>query len=542
MIYLYTLPGTAFNMPQLSVPLLKGYLKECKIKSKQYDLSSRFLEYCFKKEYIKEISLQYYLSLSESDKNIVDNIEKAVKQMQTKLIDTDKIVSANEQIQKYLEILSKYYNIKWGRRGIDFSKKILTVDDTIELAFDEKNTIFDKVLENTHKLNDGDIIYLSIQYPFQLNYALRFSKHLKSKSNNIKIILGGDYITHINKNLNEIMQKCIYIDGMTLFGNYNNVVEMIKLFQNKKVSNINNIIYRKNNKIIYKFNKQNDCFYKNKYIPDFSDLNLNKYLSNLKLIPLTLNYGCYHSKCMFCSRYYYYNGYSTYNINKIFSYLKELYNNEHIEAVYFIDECVHPDILMKLADYLINNNIKIKWMVETRIDNKYTDKNFAKVLYESGCREISFGIESYNKSILKDMNKGIDLKVAKSTMKNFYNSGISISATFMIGYPTENILNIKRTLKFIKKFKYLDTFGLSIFSYMRNSKLVNLSNLDEEKDLNLIYRTTNDKYSTYINIIDKFNNTKKIKRFVSNRQKILYRSEYMYLDRNYYSLNYRSDV
>ena len=48
MIYLYTLPGTAFNMPQISVPLLKGYLKECKIKSKQYDLTSRFLEICFK--------------------------------------------------------------------------------------------------------------------------------------------------------------------------------------------------------------------------------------------------------------------------------------------------------------------------------------------------------------------------------------------------------------------------------------------------------------------------------------------------------------
>lgn len=28
MIYLYTLPGTAFNCPQISVPLLKGYLKQ----------------------------------------------------------------------------------------------------------------------------------------------------------------------------------------------------------------------------------------------------------------------------------------------------------------------------------------------------------------------------------------------------------------------------------------------------------------------------------------------------------------------------------
>ncbi len=542
MIYLYALPGTAFNMPQLGVPLLKGYLKECKIKSKQYDLSSVFLEKCFKNGYIKEICLQYYDSLKENEKNIVDNIEKTVKQMKNKSINTLKIIEANEQIHQYLEILSGYYGIKWGRRELDFTKKILTVDDIIEFAFSEKNSIFDKVLKNSHNLNNGDIIYLAVQYPFQLSYAMRFSRYLKSKNGNIKIILGGDYITHINKNLKEIMEKCIYIDGMVLFGNYNNVVELIQIFQNKNVPNINNVIYRKNHIIIYKTSKQNNCFYNDKYIPDFSDLNLENYLSNLKLIPFTLNYGCYHSKCMFCSRYYYYNGYHTYDMNKILAYLKKLYNTNHIEAVYFVDECIPPDILMKLAEYLIDNEINIKWMVETRIDSKYTDKRFAKILFNSGCREISFGIESYNKRILRDMNKKIDLSIAKKTMKNFYNSGISVSATFMIGYPTENSLNIKRTLRFIKKFKYLDTFGLSIFQYMRNSKLVNLSNLNEEQDLNLIYRTINDNQYKYMSIIDKFNNVKKIRQFVKNRSKILYRSEYMYLDRSYYSLNYKGDV
>ncbi len=542
MIYLYTLPGTAFNMPQISVPLLKGYLKECKIKSKQYDLTSRFLEICFKNKYIKEMCLQYYHSLNKNEKNIVDNIEKTVKQMQDKSIDTLKIVEANEQIYKYLEIIGRHYGIKWERRGIDFSKKILKVDDVIELAYSEENSIFDKVLKNNHNLNDNDIIYLSVQYPFQLCYAIRFSMYLKSKNSSIKIILGGDYITHINKNLKEIMEKCFYIDGIALFGNYNNVVEMIKIFQNKKVTSINNVIYRNEDKIVYKINKQKDCFYKDKYVPDFSDLNLDNYLSNLKLVPFTLNYGCYHSKCMFCSRYYYYNGYHTYDINKIFAYLKELYNTEHIEAVYFVDECILPDILMKLATYLIDNDINIKWMVETRIDRKYIEKNFPKILYNSGCREISFGVESYNKKILRDMNKEIDLSIAKKTMKNFYNSGISVSATFMIGYPTENILNIKKTLKFIRKFKYLDTFGLSIFNYMRNSKLVDLSCLNEEQDLNLIYRTTNDNYYKYMSIINKFNNIKKIKQFVNKRSKILYRSEYMYLDRKYYSLNYKGDV
>ena len=43
--------------------------------------------------------------------------------MQDKSIDTLKIVEANEQIYKYLEIIGRHYGIKWERRGIDFSKK-----------------------------------------------------------------------------------------------------------------------------------------------------------------------------------------------------------------------------------------------------------------------------------------------------------------------------------------------------------------------------------------------------------------------------------
>lgn len=543
MIYLYTLPGTAFNSPQISVPLLKGYLNNNGLESKQFDLSSEFLKISFSKDYIKKINPNYYKSLNKNERTVVDNIENSIKQLQNKNINTSEIIFANAQVLQYLDIIGKLYDIKWGRRGIEFSKKISTIDDVIELAIDEDNSLFDKVLKNNHSLENNDIIYLSVQFPFQLNYAIRFSKYLKKQNNNIKIILGGDYLTHINKNLEELMQKCNDIDGITLFGNYDNVVALIEMFQSrKKITNIDNVIYRKNQKIVFNYKTGVNQFYKDRYIPDFSDLNLNNYLSNLKLVPFTLNYGCYHSKCTFCSRYFYYNGYCSYNLDKILNYIKYLYEKENIEAIYFVDECVPPDILIKLSEYLIKNNIDIKWMVETRIDKKYIDTSVACLLYKSGCREISFGIESYNKRILNDMNKGISLNVAKKVMKNFFNSGISISATFMIGYPTENIINILKTLSFIKRFKYLDTFGLSVFNYMRNSKLVNLSSLDEKNDLNLIYRTINDNYNQYKNIISKFNKTKKINKFVIKREKILYRSEYMYLDRSYYSLNYkRSD-
>ena len=539
MIYLYTLPGVAFNAPQFSVPLIKGYLKENDIETKQFDLSIDFFEKCVKSSYIKENLKKYYKGLSKRDKKTVDNIDRYITCLKDSNINTEKIITANEKMLNYLNILSSYYKIDWKRRGLNPQIDIKTIDDVIKYARNKDNIIFDDVLVTNSELKSNDICYLSIQYPFQLSYAIRFARKIKLNNKSVKIIFGGDYITHIIKNAAELMEKCDDIDSIIFFGENKNLLKLINYYNENNSNKIPNTYIRNNNKIIINNIEKCSITDKDKYVPCFDDLDLNRYISNLKLIPLTLNYGCYHSKCSFCSRYFFYNGYSTYNLDKIFSLIKKEYINHSIQAIYFIDECVPPDILIKLANYLVDNNINIKWMVETRICKELADKRIAALLYRSGCREISFGIESYNKKILKQMNKNIDLHVAKKVMKTFFKSGISVSATFMIGYPTETKSNINRTIRFIKRFKYIDTFGLGVFNYMRNSKLVNDSNLDEQSDLNLIYRMNNDNREEYMKLINNFNLSKKINRFSKIRNKILYRSEYMYLDRNIYSLNYK---
>ena len=537
MIYLYTLPGSAFNSPQANNCLINGYLRNNGLNIKHVDLSIKFLEKCLNSNYIKKNLKKLYDSLDKKERTLIDNIENTISTMKSKKINTPKIIKANDDFLNVLKIYGNHYNVTWTRRGLAFNFKINTVDDLLNIAY--TNKLFDEILKK-EKFKEIDIIYLSIQYPFQIPYAIRFSKIIKDKCDNVKIIFGGDYITHIIKNCRELMTKCSYIDGIVFFSNHRNLLELINYYENNNNSKIFNTMIRIENKIIENKLVKNDFKDIDKYIPYFDDLDLSKYLSNLKLLSINLNYGCYHSKCKFCSRNFYFSGYCKYNINKICELIKDEYKNNSIEAIYFIDECVPVDILIKISKYLIENKIKIIWMVETRIEDNLLDKKIAELLYKSGCREISFGIESYNKKILKDMDKRINLKTAKKVMKNFYDSGISVSATFMIGYPTENMLNILRTLHFIKKFKYIDTFGLGVFNYLRNSILVNESKLNEEEDLNLMYRTSDDKVDYYSNLIERFNNCKKINKYASIRRKIMYRAEYMYLDRSEYSLNFKN--
>ena len=118
MIYLYTLPGVSFNAPQLTVPLVKGYLQENNIKSKQIDLSINFFEKCVNSHYIKTNLKKYYKSLSKKDKNIVDEIDKSIFYLKDKKINTQRIIKANERLLKYLDIFSNCYDISWDRKGL----------------------------------------------------------------------------------------------------------------------------------------------------------------------------------------------------------------------------------------------------------------------------------------------------------------------------------------------------------------------------------------------------------------------------------------
>lgn len=136
------------------------------------------------------------------------------------------------------------------------------------------------------------------------------------------------------------------------------------------------------------------------------------------------------------------------------------------------------------------------------------------------------------------MDKGINIKDVKRVLKNFYMNGVIVSATFMVGFPGENYFNIRRTLYFINHFKYIDLFGLNIFVLARNSRLCD--NLEHDcSDINITYRYKNDKKEKLEELIKNFKNKKKVGGVNTVQSKLLSRSDYLYLEKNSFSINNR---
>ena len=522
MIQLISIVNANISMPPLENCIIKNILNNNRINNSHKDFSLDFILNILKKDYLNKIFVEN--KLSQEEQYIINNIENVKNLKENTLL-------YNYYISRVLKLFYEKYGMKWEYRDIKIMSPISTIDDLIKYSFSTESGAFD-ILFNDFLNNTNDNTthyYINIEYAYHLPFALRLSKLLKTIFNKCKILFGGKYITQIMCNCKELMNKVNYIDAIFFYGNYLNIINYIK---NKDLFDC---FIRKDNQIVEypSINTPWDC---NLYIPDFDDLDLNLYLSPKVVVPFLLNFGCYHSKCIFCNRYLYYKGHHIINLTHLIKSLK-LLNKHNIEYVCFMDECVTPQILEQFARQLIDHKLNINWLVETRFHKKFLDKDFIKLLQQSNLKIISFGYETTSQRLLNLIQKDINTHWAKKILKYTYRAGIMTNATFMWNLPTETKKELKKLLNFIKKFKYIDGFGLAQFKLLRNSKIANQININYEDDILYMYNYINK--NNFNSLIDKFYTNNKISSYLNKRKKILNRTQYFFIKKQEISLNYK---
>ena len=128
-------------------------------------------------------------------------------------------------------------------------------------------------------------------------------------------------------------------------------------------------------------------------------------------------------------------------------YLKKLgINNIHMYADLFT---VNRDQVMELCERMIDEDIKIKWTCNSRVD--YVDEEMLKLMARAGNWLISWGIESGNEQILKHAHKGAYPDKAERALRWARQAGIKNWGYFIIGLPGETEKTIRQTIDFSKK-------------------------------------------------------------------------------------------
>ncbi len=192
-------------------------------------------------------------------------------------------------------------------------------------------------------------------------------------------------------------------------------------------------------------------------VPAWHLIDLSRYQATLecenqtKAIGVISSRGC-PNQCVFCvSRMFWKCGFRRHSPKNFVDGLEFLNKTYGYRAFDIWDDTLTMvrSHVEEICREIIKRNLNIIWYARARVDT--VDEELIKLMKESGCIAIAYGVESGSPKILKNIKKNITLDQVREAIKISIQQGLFVKAFFMFSLPGETFDDIKLTIKFIKE-------------------------------------------------------------------------------------------
>lgn len=194
---------------------------------------------------------------------------------------------------------------------------------------------------------------------------------------------------------------------------------------------------------------------------DWEQLNPNTYpkaphgaiAKNFPIGIVTTTRGCPY-ECTFCASPQFYNRKVRYRSpENVIEEIKLLVKKYGVKEIHFEDDnlTLKREHIEKICNLILENNIKISWACPNGIRADKVDENLIRLMAKSGCYFFSYGIESANEQILKNIKKLETIETITNSINIAEKCGISCQGFFIFGLPGETKDSIEETINYAKK-------------------------------------------------------------------------------------------
>lgn len=461
-----------------AMPILAGQLINNGYAAENLDLNIKFFRTVLSESYLlktkKLLNSKKIKYDNERADYYIKNISAVIEQYRTQPKDTAEFKQAEKQIDEILKFISlPYKNFELSLSsafdcfaGGCYRRHNL---DNITGSKDENIFIdfFGRAL-NGIKKEKPDLIFITIPFIGALIPALTLSRMLKQKTKAF-IALGGSFLKYEDLRIwPDFFGR--YCDFVLIGDGEEAALNLAQAVKNPKILiNTAGLMYKNESGIII-FNEPKPVLKMNTLANmSYEGINFDEYMRRNPSVDMMLSKGCSWGKCNFCALAQKEGGYRIKPPKIAARDIKELITKYgRIFTLRFQDDSLPPLYLDKLADEIIKADIHINYFIFARFEKEFTKELFEK-LYKSGLRSIFWGLESGSITVLKKMNKGIELDNVFDILKNAYETGIDNLTGVIINFPGETIEEYNETLNFLMKIKKYTKFAPGNFNVMKNS-------------------------------------------------------------------------
>lgn len=209
-------------------------------------------------------------------------------------------------------------------------------------------------------------------------------------------------------------------------------------------------------------------------IPDYSDLDLDRYLAPSRTLLYAPTRGCYWGQCSFC----YYGlsetataAYREIPAERAASNLSILSQRYGVKDFYLSCDVLAPRYALALGEALIQRGSPIRWHCDLKIEKYFTQER-VEILHRSGLRAAAFGIESGSDRILRLMRKGSDRETMTTVNRRFSEAGIATQWMTFTDHPDESVDEALETVSWIEhESEWISLFLVGEFGLERGSHI-----------------------------------------------------------------------
>ncbi|MBF0557889.1 MAG: radical SAM protein [Nitrospirae bacterium] len=182
--------------------------------------------------------------------------------------------------------------------------------------------------------------------------------------------------------------------------------------------------------------------------PDWSLINFKSYVLPLKGEPFLIVSplrGCPYT-CAFCTSRTYYG--SRTRLRSPSSLIAEMQNDIDTFGVrdfFFWAETftVNRAFVVELCREIIKSGLKISWVCNARVDT--VDNEMLGLMRDAGCWMVSYGIESSDQAVLKNVKKNITVEQVRKAVDMTRANGLISSGHVIFGLPGETAESARAT-------------------------------------------------------------------------------------------------
>jgi radical SAM superfamily enzyme YgiQ (UPF0313 family) len=186
-----------------------------------------------------------------------------------------------------------------------------------------------------------------------------------------------------------------------------------------------------------------------------------------RTMPIVATRGCPY-QCTFCSSpQMWTTRYATRSptrvVDEIEAYVRR-YSAQNIDF-YDLTAIVRKDWIVAFCEELLRRRLDITWQLPSGTRSEAIDGDVARLLYRSGCRNVSYAPESGSKRTLKAIKKKVDLDRMEASMRAAVDAGLNVKANILVGFPDETHDDLRQSLRFVARMAALGVHDVSVWTF-----------------------------------------------------------------------------